>query len=1038
MKLKTKRIASHVHRSFLSLLILLLTALIAHAQSKSISGRVVDALNQPISGVSITLKGQSAGTKTDERGRYTINAAANEVLVFSAVGYGSVEKKVGADNVMNISLTNSTTSMNEVVVVGYGTTSRKNLTTSVSKIDPKTVPQSANSSVAQLIFGRAPGVSAVQQSAEPGGNITVSIRGRGAPLVVVDGVVMPYTGLEPGNSGAATELNGVRRGGFAGINPSDIESMEFLKDASSAIYGVNAANGVMLITTKKGKNGRLSVNYDGSYSVAKNMKYMEPLNAADYMTYYNQLTQDKYLLDKKMAPFGTTPASGFVPKYSPTDIQNAGQGTDWLGLVLRDGSIDNHTLSVNGGSEKATYFFSGGYFNQKGTMNNSGLKRYTGRMNMSFNFTKWLTMNVSASGSKANYTNSTAGWQTSSSGGTGGSGTQGFGALQAALAYPSSVPVYDANGKYSIFQVTGNPVSLLDINDKTAYSSLITTASLDFKIIGNELTGKLLYGNNSEHTVRDFFVPSTTFYFQLNRSRGSFNEANREWRTFEASLSYKKKLFDEKLNLDAVAGYGEYPKREYGFGASSADMLDAINTANLFAGTGSINVGSYKMENRTRSYFARTSFDFLDRYVVQLTGRYDGYNQFFPENKYSFFPSASLAWKLSNESFMENISFLNLLKVRGSIGVTGEASGYAYASYNPDNSLISFNSGGTTILPYTLTQVDQPQLQWPQTINKNIGLDFSILKDRISGSADWFRDDITRLIADATTAPLSFLGTKPVNGAHRIRTGWEVGINTQNVKTNSFQWSSSINVSHVLYKNKERFPFEVIPQGGKVEDPVNSIYVFKTNGLLQIGQAPSAWQPINAQQPGAPVFVDNNNDKVLDANDIVRYNADPQLTIGFDNRFTYKQFDFSFMLYGQTGGYGFNNLALWATPAGFIAGNQSGIQEIKKVWSTTNPSGVLPGVAYDEAALGLPAGADTRLAKTNFVRCRNITLGYSFDQPAILKVVRNLRVYVDVQNAFIITNYKIADPEVQAAGVKGGPAPYPMARTFSFGVRAGF
>jgi hypothetical protein len=220
---------------------------------------------------------------------------------------------------------------------------------------------------------------------------------------------------------------------------------------------------------------------------------------------------------------------------------------------------------------------------------------------------------------------------------------------------------------------------------------------------------------------------------------------------------------------------------------------------------------------------------------------------------------------LSNESFLRNVSFINLLKLRGSIGVTGEASGFAYASYNPDNSLISFNSGGSTILPYTLTQIDHPELRWPKTINKDIGLDFSLLKDRISGSADWFRDDITRLISNATTAPLSFLGTQPVNGAHRIREGWEVGINTQNVKANNFQWSSSINVSHVLYRHQERFPFDVIPQGGKVTDPVNSIYVFKTNGLLQIGETPPSWQPANAKQPGDPILVDQNGDKVLDA-----------------------------------------------------------------------------------------------------------------------------------------------------------------------------
>lgn len=241
-----------------------------------------------------------------------------------------------------------------------------------------------------------------------------------------------------------------------------------------------------------------------------------------------------------------------------------------------------------------------------------------------------------------------------------------------------------------------------------------------------------------------------------------------------------------------------------------------------------------------------------------------------------------------------------------------------------------------------------------------------------------------------------------------------------------------------MYKHEERFPFEVIPQGGQVQDPVNSIYVFKTDGILQIGEAASEWQPANAKKPGAPKFIDVNNDKKLDKNDIVRYNGDPKLTIGFGNNIKYKQFDLGVLFYGQVGGWGYNNLVSWATPAGFISGNQSGIQEIKNVWSTTNPTGTLPGVAYDEYALGLAAGVDTKLEKTDFVRCHNITLGYTFNQPAINKYFKNLRMYADVQNPFIITNYRIADPEVQAYGVKGGPAPYPMATTYSLGIKANF
>jgi TonB-dependent starch-binding outer membrane protein SusC len=1000
---------------------------------KSVSGKVSGANNQPVEKASVTVKGKpGTGTTTNEKGEYTINVSNGDIIIFTSTGFEPEEVRVGSGAVIDVLLNPLVSNMNEVVVVGYGTTARKNLTTSVAKIDAKVVPQAANSSVAQLVFGRAAGVQAVQQSAEPGGNINVSIRGRGNPLVVIDGVVTPFSPLEPGNNNVANELNGVRRGGFAGLNPDDIESIEFLKDASAAIYGVNAANGVMLITTKKGKSGRMSIGYDGSRSWVKNMKYLEPLKASEYMTYYNQMTLDKYLIDGNRAPFGPNPATGFVPRYSQTDIQNAGEGTDWLGLVLRDGSIDNHNVNVNGGSERATYFFSGNYFNQQGTMQKSGLKRYTGRMNLSFNLAKFLTLNTNVSGSNTSFSNSTAGWQ------NGGSGAQGFGALQAALAYPGNVPVYDATGKYSLFQVTGNPVSLLDIKDKTDYNSLNATVSLDIKLIGNELTGRVLYGNLTENSVRDFYVPTTTFYFQLYQSRGSWTEAKRQNQTMEATLAYKKRLFG-KLNFDAVAGVGQYQYNEYGFGASATDMLDAIGTDNLASGSATSRVvTSTRRYNKTRSYFARAAFDYLDKYVVQLTYRYDGFNNFFPQYKYASFPSASVAWKLSNESFLKNVSFINLLKLRGSIGITGEASGYAYASYVPDVSLISFNSGATQVVGYALASVDHPELKWPKTINKNIGLDFSLFKEKVSGSFDWFKDDITRLLTYADAAPLSFLGTQPVNGAHRVRSGWEFGINTRNVTAKDFQWTSLINVSHVVYKHKERFPFETIPQGGKISDPVNSIYVFKTNGILQIGEAPSAWQPANAKKPGAPKFVDINGDKILDKNDIVRYSGDPKVTIGFGNVFSYKQFDLSVMFYSQFGGWGYNNLVSWASPGGMISGNQSGITEIKNVWTTTNTAGTLPGVGYDAAALGLPAGVNTTLEKTNFVRCRNITLGYTFNQPSVNRYFKNLKAYVDVQNPFIITNYKIADPEVQAAGVKGGPAPYPMAVTYSFGIKAGF
>lgn len=1036
------------------------TILKAQQPRAEITGIVRNESGNSLPHVTVLLKNEkinfTASTQTDSAGIFNFNnlpAGADYSLTFSTVGYESqtirnyVLKTVGNFSIV-VKLKEHIQSMDQVVVVGYGTTTRKNLTTAITTVDPKNVPQAANSSVSQLLFGRAAGLKVTQASAEPGGNINLSIRGRvDNPVIVIDGVIMPYSSLEAGNSNIANELNNVRRGGFAGISPDDIESIEVLKDASASIYGVNAAGGAVIITTKRGKAGKIKVNYDGSHSVVTNMKYLQPLNAREYMINYNQLTLDRFLADSSMAPFGTKAQdlSKYPGRFSPfTDqqIADAGAGTDWLEQVLRNGSIDNHSLSLSGGANKMTYYMSGTYFDQKGTVKNSGMKRYTGKTNLTYNLTSFLTLHADLSGARSFFSNPQSGWS------NGGAGSQAFNAVQAAVSYPAYLPVYDANGAFSRFANTGNPVSLLDIKDNTVYTSLFTNLSMDVKIIRNILTGRISYGNTYETSTRDFFVPKSTFYFEQNTARASLNESKRQWTTMEATLSFKKSFFQDNLTIDAVGGIGQYPKKEYGFGAAGANMLDPINTANLAAATSQLTIISYKNAAKQRSYFARTSFDILNRYVVQLTYRYDGYSGFFPENKYAAFPSASLGWKLNNESFLKDIKAINLLKLRGSVGITGSIPsnflGSAYAAFVPDNYFIPFNSGATGYIPYTLSNVNRPELSWPKTTMKNIGLDFSVFNDRIAGSFDYFKEDITRLLTNASTLPLDFLATQPINAGHQARKGWEVALNTANIKSTSFQWTSSINVSHYDFRWKERFPnFVNATYNGKAytqtNDPVNSVYVFKTNGLLQVGQPVPVWQPSKANLPGSPVFVDVNDDKLLDGNDIVRYTTNPNINIGLGNTINYKQFDFSFFFYGQFGGYGFNQLISWTDPTSIITTRIGGIKEAKDVWTSTNQSGIYPGVAYNEATLALPVSTDVRLQPTDFVRCRNITVGYNFNTPTIKKYLQNLRIYADVQNAFIITDFNIADPEVDSQGNRNGvAAPYPMARTFSVGVKATF
>lgn len=1017
-----------------SVLLIVLAAL-SHSmalaqQTVAVTGTVSSKEDaQPMPGITVSLKGSTQGTITDAAGKYKINAAQGAVLVFSGVGFQTRELSVTGE-VLNVILETSQGSLNEVVVIGYGTTTRQNITTAVTKVDPKKVPQAANSNIQQLLFGRAAGLQVSQASSQPGGGINLSIRGRGNPLYVVDGVIFPGDALEPSNGSIASETNGVNRSGLAGLSPDDIESIEVLKDASAAIYGVNAANGVILITTKKGKAGRMSVNYNGSYSFEKNYPYLEPLNATQYMTLFNQLATDFTI--------GTKPT-----QFTAAQIAAAGEGTKWLNEIFKTGSIHNHQLSVNGGNEKATYYFSGGYYDEDGTLRNAGLTRFTGRTNLSYNVSKFLTLNTNFTGSRNSYLNSSSGGQ------NGGSGTQGFGIVQAALGYPAYVPVRDANGAFSQFGVIANPVSLLSIADNTRTNTLNVNVSADVKIIPGMLTLHGLYGNNYESSDRDFFVPSTVYYYQTFQSRGSRNFSKREAQTMEATLDFKKKIKDV-LNIDVIAGIGQYKNTYNTFGSQGANGPDAFGNTNLILSTANIGISSLQTATKLRSYFARGTFNFLDRYLLTATYRYDGFSLFFPENKYASFPSVSVGWKINNEAFMKNVDFVSQLKLRASIGTTGSTSGLSsgagYGGFSSDGNILYFNNGATNVPTIASYAIDHPELTWEKTTNKNIGLDFGLFKDRVSGSLDLFRDDITNLLRVVGPTPrLSPYSSQPINGGHQVRQGFDLALNTQNVRAKNFDWNSIINISHYTYKWKERFVYDILGTSGgvtyqAVNDPVNEWYYIKTNGILKPGQTVPASQPSagGGRLPGAPLFVDVNGDGKLDGTDVFKLNPDPKLVVGFGNTFHYSQLDLSIFFYGQFGGKATNFNYAWADPVGLISGTQNGTVQTQEAYSSANPNGTRPGVNYTESATGIPVGSDINMVSTNFVRCRNLTLGYTFNSKLINKFSKTLRVFADAQNLFIITQFKGVDPEVSYANVKGGYAPYPMFRTFSFGVKAGF
>lgn len=1004
------------------------------AQSKKVSGKVTDASNQPLAKVSIIVRNKpNIATVTDDQGIFSISASPQDVLLFSMVGYQGIEVKVGRQALLNVALTPAAGNLNDVIVVGYGTTSRQNITTAVAKVDPKVVPQAANNSVEELLFGRAPGLTVQQSSSQPGGLINLSIRGQGAPLIVVDGVIFPNNSLDPTGGTVEVGTNGVSRGALQNLNPSDIESIEILKDASASIYGVNAANGVILITTKKGKSGGMNITLNSSHSFVNNNSYLKPLNATQYETLFDVFQKDQYLGKNGMTPYGSAAPTGVpAPKYSPAQIAAAGVGTNWLNQVFQNGNVDNDNLSVSGGSDKVTYFFSGGYFNQQGTVKGSALSKYTGRSNVSFNLAKWVTLNTNFTGSSNTYQNSSTGGQYD------GSGAQGFGIIQAALGFPANVPVY-TNGALSSFSILSNPVGLLQVQDNTTYHAIDANVSADFRILPS-LTGRLLFGDNYEHAVRNFFVPGSVFFYQQYLSRASLNYNDRDNQTLEASLNYRKQ-FGDLLNMDLVTGAGQYIGSYNSFSSAGTGAQDGLGSTDLAAETGNISVASFKSINTTRSYFGRGTFNFLDRYLLTFSLRDDGYSLFFPNKKYALFPAASVGWKINNESFLKNVHAIDLLKIRASIGVTGQTIGSAaYGGYSPNGDNI-FLGGGQEYVTISQYALDNPNLTWQKTINKNVGLDFGFAKNRITGTVDVFRNDITNLLSTtAPTPPLAPLFTQTVNGAHQVRTGYEFAVNSRNVTGKDFEWSTTINISHYYFRWQDQFPFAVLQAYQSKTDAVDETYYYKTNGLLQSGKTAPASQPTTggANLPGSPIFVDRNGDGKLDYHDVFKLDADPKISLGFGNTFRYKQLDLAFLFYGQFGGHGTNYNYQWGDPVAIVSAGQNGTTGAFNVYSSANPNGTRPSVNYVESAVGLLVGSDVNMVSTNFVRLRNLTLGYRFTAPSVTKFVRSLRLYVDAQNLFIITKFTGGDPEVNYAGVKGGYAPYPVARTISVGLSASF
>ena len=1012
-------------------------------KKRKVTGLVVDASNdEPLIGAPVYFDKNTHGVVTDIDGFFSIEIPEGAQLHFSYVGFLPTTVTPDKSDELTVRLEPDNKLLDEVVVVGYGTTTRKNLTTSIATVKTDKISKAANSSVSSMLLGRAAGLQATVNSTQPGGAINISIRGGGNPIYVVDGVIMPNSSLEAG-SGETGLPDNVQRSALAGLNPGDIESIEILKDASAAIYGIGAADGVVLITTKKGAEGKPTITYEGSYSFQKRYNYgLNRLNSNEYMNLVNVFDKEKYLLNNNQYPYGNVAYDGkWTPVFSQAQIA-AATDTDWQDYVLKTGHINNHSLTISGGTEKLKYYLGVNYFKEDGIIRNAGMERYSLRTNVTGQLFPFLKLATIVNLNKNTYDNALVG------GDTGNQGDSASGSLYSALHYPTYLSVYDKYGEYTIFGRVPNPVATLDIKDQSRQSSYYANFAMDIDIIKQMLSVRLVYGLNNESGRRTSYIPKDVYFGLVKKSRGSLGYVERQYETMEAMVNFNHH-FGKFLDFNAVVGMGRYVDKGNGMTVSYQNANDMIQDTNLSAADGPFNPTSYKYENEKRWQFARASFIILDNYVLNATLRRDGTDKFFDNKKYSWFPSVSVAWKMSQEKFLRNLTWLNLLKLRASYGVTGSDNlgSTLYGTVGVSREDIKFSNGSVTYVPFVLLGGSYDDVTWQKTTMKNIGLDFALFNNRLSGSLDIFRNDVTNMLGYAPTSLLNMYPLRPINGAHYKRTGVELSLNTENIRTSDFTWTTSLALSHYNANWVERMPnYDYKTYQKRKNEPMSAFYYYNTTGIINADRSnmPESQRslPADAQKPGFPIVEDRNGNGVIDEGDIYMDDLLPKLYYGFGNTFVYKNWDLDIYMYGQLGVEKYNstnaaNCSAGNLSSGISAGNPT--DYAFTVWnSQTNPNGTTPGVATKDVTT--PGNAPIKLfyEKADFLRVRNITLGYTFDARKwtfFKGYLKSLRLYADVQNPFTFTGFSGDDPEiVVATGMLSG-CNYPQLRTYSFGAK---
>ena len=993
MKKKTK--SRTAIRSFLLIVAALLISSAAFAQQTKVTGKVVDAQNEPVVGATVQVEGTTNGTATNADGQFTLSVNNGARLRFSYVGFKTLTVK--ASNGMTVTMQEDANTLNEVVTIGYGSVKRKDVTTAVSSVSTKDLEKRPIVSALQGMQGMAAGLQISQANGQPGASPTIRVRGTtslngsNSPLYVVDGV--PVDNVDY-------------------LSSDDIDNIQILKDASSAaIYGSRAANGVVIINTKQGKAGVTKIALNAHYAFNGVRDNQNSLNAAQY----------KELMDEL----------GVVRL--PNNLVDQ---TDWKKEVYRVGNVQDYQLNITSGNDKLRYFLSGGYTGEDGVIRASNYKRYNVRGNIINDISKWLTINADVAYSDYTYK------------GTGiisGTGSNRGGVLAAVIETPTYGPVWDpANPRqyYSNYYGVNVHSPLENIartkDNKSQYNKLLASGKAIVTLLPTlKFTSTLAFDRSSGITT-NFLDPTETLEGRNQHGTGYDSRSTGTIWTFDNTINWKKEL--GRHSLDMMAGSSWTNSRwsqSYISGSYYADAdIKTLNAANKISWTGT---GSTASEWAILSFFGRLQYNYNDTYLFTANLRADGSSKLAPGHRWGYFPSFSAAWRISQEKFMKNVSWIDDLKLRGGWGQTGNQSGlgdYSYLALYKINRIQWFGTSGDANAVPTRTKsiLSNPELTWETTSQTNIGLDLTLLNNRLTFYVDYYYK-LTHDLLMNMTLPTggAEANTMVFNGGEIENRGWELAVSSKNL-TGKLSWNTDFNISFNRNKLKSLKLTKVYP-AAITTDHVHDYVVRNTPGRPLGSFYGYIADGVN-RETGELNYRDINNDGIISANDRTYIgDPNPDFTFGMTNTFAWKGLSLSVLLQGSYGN-DIYNVSRMDNEGMFDGRNQS--TTVLRRWR-------IPGQITDVPKAGFDQRNSTYYIEDgSYLRVKSVTLSYDVPALALRKMhLTRLMPYISFTNLLTWTGYKGRDPEVNQYGDSGTVqgldwGTYPLSRSFVMGLKVEF